>query len=65
MADVQHGGRGQRAVLMEGGVGREATGADHRPAKVELVEQPLLEAVGQPVEQREVLRRRHRGGHVR
>ena len=51
VAYVQHRRRGHRAVLVEGGVGGEAAGVDHRAREVQLVEQPLLQAVSHSVEQ--------------
>ena len=62
---VQRRGRVQCSVLVEGFVGRKAGRADHRAAEVELVEQPLLQAVGELWELREVLRRRNRRWQVR
>lgn len=40
---------------MEGRIGRESGGADHRPPQVELVEQALLQGVGDRREARELL----------
>ena len=45
----------ERAVLVEGGIGGEAGRADQRPAQAELVEQALLEAIGDRREGRDVL----------